>query len=85
MTPDRIRDREELSEQIKALKALKGLAQIYGLDIRLGSGAGPKLVNVCRILKEVFVTSVLPSMPIPRRFISVILPRSRTRTAPLCP
>jgi formate C-acetyltransferase len=33
MTPDRIRDREELSEQIKALKALKGLAQIYGLDI----------------------------------------------------
>ncbi|MDE6585788.1 MAG: formate C-acetyltransferase [Clostridia bacterium] len=33
MTPDKIRDREELSEQIKALKALKGLAAIYGMDI----------------------------------------------------
>ncbi len=33
MTPDKVRDREELSEQIKALKALKGLAEIYGLDI----------------------------------------------------
>lgn len=33
MTPDKARDREELSEQIKALKALKGLAEIYGLDI----------------------------------------------------
>lgn len=33
MTPDKVRDREELSEQIKALKALKCLAEIYGLDI----------------------------------------------------
>ena len=33
MTPEKIRDREELSEQIKALKALKGLAGIYGMDI----------------------------------------------------
>ncbi len=33
MTPDKVRNREELSEQIKALKALKGLAEIYGLDI----------------------------------------------------
>ncbi len=33
MTPDKVRDREELSEQIKALKALKGLAGIYGMDI----------------------------------------------------
>ncbi len=33
MTPEKIRDREELSEQIKALKALKQLAEIYGLDI----------------------------------------------------
>lgn len=33
MTPDRVRDREELSEQIKALKNLKAMAQIYGLDI----------------------------------------------------
>ena len=33
MMADVIRDREELSEQIKALKELKQLANIYGLDI----------------------------------------------------
>ena len=33
MTPDRVRDREELSDQIKALKALKEMAKIYGMDI----------------------------------------------------
>ncbi len=33
MTPDKVRDREEISEQIKALKALKTLAAIYGRDI----------------------------------------------------
>lgn len=33
MTPDRVRDREELSEQIRALEALKKLAEIYGKDI----------------------------------------------------
>ncbi len=33
MTPDKIRDREEISEQIKALKALKEMAAIYGFDI----------------------------------------------------
>ena len=33
MTPDKVRDREELAEQIKALKALKELAVIYGCDI----------------------------------------------------
>ena len=33
MTPDRVRDREELAEQIKALKALKEMAKIYGCDI----------------------------------------------------
>lgn len=33
MTPDKVRDREEISEQIKALKALKALAAIYGKDI----------------------------------------------------
>lgn len=33
MTPDKIRDREELSEQIKALNALKAMAAIYGKDI----------------------------------------------------
>ena len=33
MTPDRIRDREELAEQIKALKALAQMALSYGFDI----------------------------------------------------
>lgn len=33
MTPDKIRDREELSEQIKALNALKEMAASYGKDI----------------------------------------------------
>ncbi len=33
MTPDKIRDREELAEQIKALKALKEMAAEYGFDI----------------------------------------------------
>ncbi len=33
MTPDVVRNREELSEQIKALKELKKLANIYGRDI----------------------------------------------------
>ena len=33
MTPDRVRDREELAEQIKALKALKEMAKIYGCDV----------------------------------------------------
>ena len=35
MTPDKIRDREELSEQIRALDNLKKLAQIYGYDISM--------------------------------------------------
>ena len=33
MTPDKIRNREEIAEQIKALKGLKAMAQIYGCDI----------------------------------------------------
>ena len=33
MLPDKIRDREELSEQIRALKNLKEMAKIYGCDI----------------------------------------------------
>ncbi len=33
MTPDKVRDREEVSEQIKALKALKEMAALYGCDI----------------------------------------------------
>ncbi len=33
MTPDKVRDREEVSDQIKALKALKEMAAIYGCDI----------------------------------------------------
>ncbi len=33
MMPDKIRDREEISEQIKALKGLKEMAKAYGFDI----------------------------------------------------
>ncbi|MBE5751067.1 MAG: formate C-acetyltransferase [Clostridiales bacterium] len=33
MTPDKVRDREEVAEQIKALKALKEMAALYGCDI----------------------------------------------------
>ena len=33
MTPDKVRDREEVSDQIKALKALKEMAAVYGCDI----------------------------------------------------
>ena len=33
MTPDRVRDREEIAEQIKALKKLKEMALSYGYDI----------------------------------------------------
>ncbi len=33
MTPDKIRNREEIAEQIKALKALKEMAASYGYDI----------------------------------------------------
>ncbi len=33
MMPDKIRDREEISEQIKALKGLKEMAKAYGYDI----------------------------------------------------
>ncbi len=35
MTPDKVRDREELSDQIRALKGLKEMANIYGCDISL--------------------------------------------------
>ncbi len=33
MLPDKVRDREEIAEQIKALKALKIMANSYGIDI----------------------------------------------------
>ena len=33
MTPDKIRDREEIAEQVKALKGLKAMALSYGYDI----------------------------------------------------
>ena len=45
MTPDKIRDREELSEQIKARKALKNLAAIYGLDISKPSETAKEAVQ----------------------------------------
>ena len=33
MTPDKVRDREEIAEQVKALKGLKAMAASYGCDI----------------------------------------------------
>ncbi|MBQ7368177.1 MAG: formate acetyltransferase, partial [Clostridia bacterium] len=33
MTPEKVRDREELADQVKALKALKEMAAIYGCDV----------------------------------------------------
>ncbi len=33
MTPDKVRNREEIADQVKALKALKEMAAIYGCDI----------------------------------------------------
>ncbi len=33
MTPEKVRDREEIADQVKALKALKEMAAIYGCDI----------------------------------------------------
>lgn len=35
MTPDKVRNREEVAEQIKALKGLKEMAASYGCDISL--------------------------------------------------
>lgn len=45
MTPDRIRDREELSEQIKALKALKEMAAEYGFDVSRPAGTAREAVQ----------------------------------------
>jgi formate C-acetyltransferase len=45
MTPDKIRDREEISEQIKALKALKEMAAEYGFDISLPAADAKEAVQ----------------------------------------
>ncbi|MCR4898856.1 MAG: formate C-acetyltransferase [Acholeplasmatales bacterium] len=45
MTPDRIRDREEISEQIKALKQLKEMALAYGIDISAPSTTAKEAVQ----------------------------------------
>ena len=45
MTPDKVRDREELAEQIKALKNLKKLAEIYGKDISAPAGNAQEAVQ----------------------------------------
>ena len=45
MTPDRIRDREEIAEQIKALKQLKEMALAYGIDISLPSTTAKEAVQ----------------------------------------
>ncbi len=45
MIPDRVRDREELTEQIKALGELKKLAEIYGRDISKPAGTAQEAVQ----------------------------------------
>ena len=45
MTPDRIRDREEIAEQVKALKALTEMAASYGVDISLPSTTAKEAVQ----------------------------------------
>jgi formate C-acetyltransferase len=39
-TPEKIRDREEITDQINALKAIKTMAQTYGVDISLPAKTG---------------------------------------------
>lgn len=46
MVPDKVRDREELSEQIKALKDLKAMAAIYGCDISRPAANAREAVQV---------------------------------------
>ena len=45
MTPDRIRDREEVAEQVKALKALKAMAAEYGFDISRPAGNAQEAIQ----------------------------------------
>ena len=45
MTPDRIRDREEISEQIKALKQLEEMAKSYGCDISLPATSAKEAIQ----------------------------------------
>ena len=45
MTEDKIRLREELFEQIKALKALKRMAEAYGYDISQPASTAQELFS----------------------------------------
>ena len=45
MRPEKVRDREELSDQIKALKQLKEMALIYGCDISLPASTAQEAIQ----------------------------------------
>ena len=45
MTPDRVRDREEVAEQVKALKALTEMAASYGFDISRPAENAKEAIN----------------------------------------
>ena len=47
MTDDVIRDREEITEQIRALQELKAMAAAYGYDISKPATNARKLSNGC--------------------------------------
>ena len=45
MTPDKIRNREEIADQIKALKRLKLMAESYGCDISKPAGTAKEAIQ----------------------------------------